>query len=120
MSTKGSKKPTGSKQYPFSDRALAVEAGRKGGRAPRKPKPGPLELGALESHEDAKRWLSEVGQAVVLGHITPHQGQACIRAISEWVKTASEEMTQAVVNDLASEVARLKRELGTGKPRVVR
>ena len=104
---------------PFSDPKLAAEAGRKSGAARRQAKGGPGDLGPLEDHADAKRWLTQIGRAVAAGEMDHRAGYASIRAIETWMKAVAEEMTVLVVKDLAGEVKRLKAELGATRPRVV-
>lgn len=71
----------------------------------------PDELPDLRTHEDAKIWLEVVGRAVSTGRLGDREAQAAIRAVSEWVKTAAEEATREVVDELKAEIDRLKDEV---------
>jgi hypothetical protein len=95
-----------------------VERGRKGGEGTRRAwsRKGlsPEDLPPLKSHADAKLWLERIGRAVATDELSDRQGQAVIRAVSEWVKAHEGELTAEVVGDLRKEVERLKRELAGG------
>ncbi len=96
------------------------EQGRKGAKVTAKRLKAPaLELGPLESHEDAKRWLQIIGRAVLSREVTDRSAQAAIRSVEAWLKAEGERVTMYVITELKADVDRLKRELG-GKPRMVR
>jgi hypothetical protein len=70
-------------------------------------------LGALRTHEDAKRWLEEIGMAVVTGKIGNRESVAGIRAVEAWLKAEGERVTMQVVKEVKEELARLKEDLGS-------
>lgn len=70
------------------------------------------ELTPLKTYEDAKERLDIIARAAMSGVLDDKACNAAIRAISEWVKTTSEEATKHVVEDLAKELARVKRQIG--------
>lgn len=96
-------------------REVMHERARRGGisRALQNGPPGleAEELPPLESHGDAKRWLEVVGRAVCTGRLGDKETNAAIRAVSEWGRAHEGELTAYVVEDLATEVKRLKEEL---------
>ncbi len=96
-----------------------AEIGRKGAEAlrARYRQPG-IDTSAwtLETHGDAKRWLSQIGKLVLAKEITDRQGAVAIRAVEAWLKAESERLTVTVVEELKAEVDRIKAELG-GRPK---
>lgn len=98
------------------------EAGKKGAEATaRKLRAGGIEegeLGELETHADAKRWLKTIGAAVCSGRLNDRAAQAAIRAVSEWVKAHADEATATVVEELEAEVKRLREDIGAQAPRL--
>ena len=56
------------------------------------------ELGQLETHSDAKRWLRLIGEAVVTGRLSNRDAQAGVKAVEAWLKAHSE---GAVARDVA-------------------
>jgi hypothetical protein len=50
----------------------------------------PTELGPLRTLEDAERWASVVGAAVATGTLSAQQGNAVMRAVSEFRSAHSE------------------------------
>ena len=79
---------------PFSDPTFAREAGKKGGLASAKARQrkglNKSQLGQLESHEDAKRWLRLIGEAVVTQVLDKGDAQAGIRAVEAWLKAEAD------------------------------
>ncbi len=100
-------------------RERMAERGRKGALSLRRKVKGSGltedDLGALESYEDAKRWLETIGRAVATGRLGDRAAQAAIRAVSEWVKAEGERLTAQVLDELRDEVERLKAELGKSR-----
>ena len=88
--------------------------GRKGNEAQRAPRLGFTfaELTPLKTYEDAKDRLDIISRAAMSGLLDDKSCNAAIRAISEWVKTESEAATKHVVEDLAKELDRVKRQMG--------
>ena len=88
------------------------ERARKGGRvtSSRMGKAGisDNELGPLNTHSDAKRWLELIGRTVCSGRLSERAAQAGIRAVEAWLKAEGERVTMTVVEDLKAEVERLK------------
>lgn len=68
-------------------------------------------LGPLATHQDAKRWLEEIGRAVVTGRLRDRDAGAGIRAVEAWLKAEGERVTMQVVEELKAEVGRLKIDL---------
>ncbi len=76
------------------------------------------ELGPLQSHQDAKRWLEVVGRAVASGKLGERAAQAVIRAVSEWVRAEGQRFTVTAVEKLREEVERIRQSLaGVGPSR---
>jgi hypothetical protein len=100
---------------PFSDPDFAREAGKKGGLAAAKARArkglDKDALGPLESHEDAKRWLRLIGEAVVTQVLDKGDAQAGIRAVEAWLKAEADRVELVVLNDLKADVKRLKDDL---------
>ncbi len=90
------------------------ELAMRGALASQKPKGvDPEVLGPLRTHDDAQRWLEEIGRAVVVGHLQDRPARAGIQAVEAWVRVEGERLTMEVVEDLRSEVERLKREVAS-------
>ena len=100
-----------------------AERGRKGGLATKRRMASrgldPAELPELRTHEDAQSWLETLGRAVATGRLSDRQAQAAIRAVSEWVKAEGERATAEVVNELRSDLDRVKSEIASGSIRAV-
>jgi hypothetical protein len=100
---------------PFSDPDFAREAGKKGGLASAKARArkglDKSQLGPLESHEDAKRWLRMIGEAVVTQVLDKGDAQAGIRAVEAWLKAEADRVELVVLDDLKADVKRLKADL---------
>jgi hypothetical protein len=100
---------------PFADPEFAREAGKKGGvasaKARRRPGLDPKELGPLESHQDAKRWLRIIGEGVLTCHLDKGDAQAGIRAVEAWLKAEADRVELVVLDDLKADVKRLKDDL---------
>ena len=94
-----------------------AERGRKGGLATKRRMASsgldPNELPELKTHEDAQEWLETIGRAVATGRLSDRQAQAAIRAVAEWVKAEGERATAEVINELRSEVDRVKSEMAS-------
>lgn len=60
----------------------------------------PGELGALESHSDAKRWLRLIGEAVVTGRLSNRDAQAGVKAVEAWLKAHGEGVVAKDVAEL--------------------
>ncbi len=96
------------------------EQGKKGGAALRRKWQAirglePEDLGPLDTHEDAKRWLEVIGKAVLSNTIDSKAAHAGARAVETWLKAEGERVTMTVVEDLKAEIDRLKAEL-KGRP----
>ena len=100
-----------------------AERGRKGGLATQRKAASrgldPAELPDLRTHEDAQNWLETIGRAVATGRLSDRQAQAAIRAVAEWVKAEGERATVEVVNELRSEIDRVKSEIASGSIRAI-
>jgi len=79
----------------------------------------PGELEDLESHEDAKRRLDLIGQAVLTGRLRDGQANAAVRSVEAWLRAEGERLTVAVVEDLRRQVVELKSQFGK-KPAKIR
>ena len=94
-----------------------AQRGRKGAEATAKKLRcvglGPHELPDLRTHEDAQNWLEIIGRAVAVGRLSDRQAQAAIRAVAEWVRAEGERATAEVINELRSEVDRVKSEMAS-------
>ncbi len=90
------------------------EMGRKGLEAQKAVRIGFTfaELIPLKTYEDAKERLDVISRAAMSGLLDDKACNAAIRAISEWVKTESEAATKHVVETLAKEIDRVKRQIG--------
>ncbi len=104
-------------------REAMAERGRKGGLATKRknasPGLGAEELPDLRTHEDAQAWLETIGRAVATGRLSDRQAQAAIRAGAEWVKAEGERATAEVINELRSDLDRVKSEIASGSIRAV-
>lgn len=87
----------------------------KGAAASRRGGLDPDELGELHTHTDAQRWLEVIGRAVASGRLGDRAAQAAIRAVAEWVKAEGERATAEIVDELKTEIERLKRDAAHGK-----
>ena len=100
---------------PFADPDFARKAGKKGGlasaRARRRPGLDRNQLGPLETHEDAKRWLRMIGEAVVTLKLDKGDAQAGIRAVEAWLKAEADRVELVVLDDLKADVQRLRDDL---------
>lgn len=100
-----------------------AERGRKGGLATKRRNASPgleaEELPDLRTHEDAQAWLETIGRAVAIGRLSDRQAQAAIRAVSEWVKAEGERATAEVINELRSDLERVKSEIASGSIRAI-
>ena len=95
-----------------------AKIGKKGAEALRaKYQPGvDTDEWNLETHGDAKRWLSQIGKLVLAKKITHQQAQAACRCVETWLKAEGERLAAQVVEELKAEVDRIKAELG-GRPK---
>ena len=100
---------------PFADPEFARQAGKKGGLAAARARArkglDKQSLGPLESHEDAKRWLRVMGEAVVVGVLDKGDCQAGVRAVESWLKAEADRVQLVVLDELKADVKRLKLEL---------
>ena len=48
------------------------------------------EVGPLETHSDAKRWLRLIGEAVITGRLSNRDAQAGVKAVEAWLKAHGE------------------------------
>jgi hypothetical protein len=80
---------------------------------------GEEELSHLETHEDAKRRLDLIGQAVLTGRLRDGQANAAVRSVEAWLRAEGERLTVSIVEDLRRQVQDLKTQLGR-KPAKVR
>ena len=100
-----------------------AERGRKGGLATKRRNASPglaaEELPDLRTHEDAQAWLETIGRAVATGRLSDRQAQAAIRAVAEWVKAEGERATAEVINELRSDLERVKSEIASGLIRAI-
>ena len=100
-----------------------AERGRKGGLATKRRNASPGldadELPELRTHEDAQHWLETIGRAVATGRLSDRQAQAAIRAVAEWVRAEGERATAEVINELRSDLDRVKSEIASGSIRAI-
>jgi len=76
----------------------------------------PDELEELETHEDAKRRLDLIGQAVLTGRLRDGQANAAVRSVEAWLRAEGERLTVAVVEDLRRQVEAFCSECGRPRP----
>ena len=100
----------------FRDRAS--EMGRKSGQARRAKARQKLtldrvevELGPLDTVEDAMRRLDRLGLWIAAGMLTGSQGGAAVRSIEVWLRGHESKLTREVIEKLKTEVDRLKADL---------
>jgi hypothetical protein len=93
------------------DRQEAQRIGRRGGR-PRKLRLPEVEaqLGALDTLEDAGRWLRQIGLWAAAGMLNGATAGACVRAIEVWLKTHESKLTRQVVDELRARLAELEQQ----------
>ncbi len=105
-------------------RERMADRGRKGALSLRRKVKGSGltedDLGALEAHEDAKRWLETIGRAVATGRLGDRAAQAAIKAVSEWVRTEGERVGAVEFEALRQDVEKLKDLYGTRATRLQR
>jgi hypothetical protein len=93
----------------------------KGGQATRQAwkRPGVSveELGALETVEDAQRWLRVLGAAVASGRLDKGDAGAAVKAIEVWLKSR-DSLTEAEMTRMAEKIAQLQGRKKPGKIRV--
>lgn len=77
----------------------------------------PNELGELHTHEDAERQLALISGAVATRRMDRADGDACTRAIGQWLKARSDklrlvelERLKAAVDQMEAENKQLRRE----------
>ena len=107
---------------PFEDLELAREAGRKGGKAKaarRRLSPDDVEtkLGALDTLEDAMRWLRQIALWAAGGLLHGAVASACNRSVEVWVRAHESRLTREVVGSLRDRLAELEGQLGRAGPR---
>jgi polyhydroxyalkanoate synthesis regulator phasin len=68
------------------------------------------ELGDLETHQDAERWLQLVGEEVATGRLGHQEGRTIVSAVREWVKAHTD-------GALAQELEKLRDQLEEVKKR---
>ena len=97
---------------PIGSSEEARALGRRGGR-PRKLRVPDVEeaLGALDTLEDAGRWLRQIGIWTAAGKLTGAAAGACVRSVEVWLKTHESKLTRQVVDDLKSRLAELEDQL---------
>ncbi len=66
-----------------------------------------------------RTWPETIGQAVATGRLSDRQAQAAIRAVAEWVKAEGERATAEVINELRSDLERVKSEIASGSIRAI-
>ncbi len=90
----------------------ARRLGKKGGR-PRKLRVNDVEeaLGALDTLEDAGRWLRQIGIWAAAGKLSGAVANACVRSVEVWLKTHESKLTRQVVDDLKGRLAELEGQL---------
>ena len=101
----------------------AAAMGSRGGKASwakRRLKIGDLEteLGALDSIDDAMRWLRQIGLWTAADMLSGARGNVCVRCVEVWIRAHETKLTQQVVDELRDEVERLKSDMGQRKLRV--
>ena len=69
----------------------------------------PEELGPLETHSDAKRWLRLIGEAVVTGRLSNRDAQAGVKAIEAWLKAHGESVVAKDVAELREALDALRK-----------
>jgi hypothetical protein len=97
------------------DSQTARQAGRKGGRAKGRTR---LTLdkveeafGPLDRLEDAQRRLERLGVWSAAGFLSGSVAGAAVRSVEVWLKAHESRLTERVVDELTSDVKRLKGEL---------
>lgn len=100
---------------PFDDPERAREAARKGGhaKAARRLTLGRVEaeLGALDTLEDAMRWLRTIGLWAAAGMLAGAVASACNRSVEVWVRAHESKLTREVVDQLRARLEELEAEL---------
>lgn len=66
------------------------------------------DLGALDSPQDALRWLEVIGRAVILGRIGDKAAQAGCRAVEAWLRANADKETQEQIEQLRADITALK------------
>ena len=91
----------------------ARELGRRSGQARRKLTLDDVttELGALDSLEDATRWLRQVALWGASGLIHGTVLHGLVRAVEVWVRTHESKLTEQVVNNLRKRLEELEGQL---------
>ena len=90
---------------PDTRRRSAIQAA--GGSAPHV-----LDLGALETVEDAFRWTRMIGSAVARGEIGAAQSNALMRVVAQWHKNEDLRLRRNDLRDLERQVRELQRRKG--------
>lgn len=90
-----------------------AEAGRKGAETTARKLRGdglhPEELGALETVEDAQRWLKRIAQAVGQRQLTHSEGASMTRAVEAWIRSEDTRLRAVDLRELQNQIAELKR-----------
>jgi hypothetical protein len=94
---------------PIGSTEEARRLGRRGGR-PRKLRLADVEeqLGALDTLEDAGRWLRLIGLWAAANLLSGSVAGACVRAVEVWLKTHESKLARQVVDDLRSRLEELE------------
>lgn len=97
---------------PFTSET-ARKAGRRSAKSRRKLVVDDVEeaLGALDTLEDASRWLRQIGIWAAAGKLSGAVANACVRSVEVWLKAHESKLTRQVVDDLKGRLAELEGEL---------
>ena len=92
------------------DPERAREIGRKGGRARRKLNLDVVtaELGALDTLDDAMRWLRQIALWAAGGLLHGAVAGACNRSVEVWVRSHESKLTEQVVGELRQRLEELE------------
>ena len=69
----------------------------------------PDQLGPLETHSDAKRWLRLIGEAVITGKLPNRDAQAGVKAVEAWLKAHGESVVAKDVAELREALDALRK-----------
>lgn len=77
------------------------------------------ELGPLENHQEARRWLGVIGEAVTTGRLSHNAAKAAVQAVKAWAKIVEGEMDVEVKDELVDRINELEDKLAK-KPNLKR
>ena len=68
-------------------------------------------LGALDSLEDAQRWLRHIGLWAAAGLLAGSVTSACVRAVEVWIRSHEARLSERIVGDLRERLDELEAQL---------